>query len=545
MAGPSAFAFALALVLYVVGARLGVFLSLQSEGIAVLWPPNAVLLSAFVRFDGRGWARFSALALLGELVADASTFTVTESIGFWITNVIEATVAWRLLRGLRFDPDFAQVADVARFVLAGPLFAALFAAFLGAQIYSHYHGTDTSYLEFVRVWWMGDGLGLLIFTPLLLDLWGGGRRSAPEPGGWRITDVLVATGGIGTLAVVLAFRSQGFLGMQLHASILLPFMLYGAARCSVRAVCAIVAGVSVALVAGLTRGAERLDPALARALAVEAQEFILVLSVMSLGLAALLGQLRAVQRSVVELNAELETRIAARTAELKQANGELEAFSYSVSHDLRAPLRAVDGFARLMEEDYAARLDDEGRRMLGVIRAQALRMGRLIDDLLTFSRVTRQAVDQQPIEMQAQAREVFDALAALEPERTLRLELGALPPARGAPALIRQVWENLLANAIKFTRDREVAVIEVGAHPDEGGGTTYYVKDNGAGFDMRYADKLFGVFQRLHSDTEFPGTGIGLSIVARIVHRHGGRVWAEAEVDRGATFSFTLGEPTS
>jgi light-regulated signal transduction histidine kinase (bacteriophytochrome) len=310
-------------------------------------------------------------------------------------------------------------------------------------------------------------------------------------------------------------------------------------------VCAIVAGVSVALVAGLTRGAERLDPALARALAVEAQEFILVLSVMSLGLAALLGQLRAVQRSVVELNAELETRIAARTAELKQANGELEAFSYSVSHDLRAPLRAVDGFARLMEEDYAARLDDEGRRMLGVIRAQALRMGRLIDDLLTFSRVTRQAVDQQPIEMQAQAREVFDALAALEPERTLRLELGALPPARGAPALIRQVWENLLANAIKFTRDREVAVIEVGAHPDEGGGTTYYVKDNGAGFDMRYADKLFGVFQRLHSDTEFPGTGIGLSIVARIVHRHGGRVWAEAEVDRGATFSFTLGEPTS
>ena len=240
------------------------------------------------------------------------------------------------------------------------------------------------------------------------------------------------------------------------------------------------------------------------------------------------------RRSLEELNAELDARVTARTAELTQANAELEAFSYSVSHDLRAPLRAVDGFARLVEDDYGARLDDEGRRMLGVIRAQALRMGRLIDDLLAFSRVSRQAMEPSAIDMQALAREVFDALAALEPARTVRLELGALPPAHGSPALIRQVWENLLANAVKFTRDREVAVIEVGGHPDEGGGTAYYVKDNGAGFDMRYADKLFGVFQRLHSDAEFPGTGIGLSIVARIVHRHGGRVWAEAEVGRGA-----------
>ena len=237
---------------------------------------------------------------------------------------------------------------------------------------------------------------------------------------------------------------------------------------------------------------------------------------------------------------ELNTALESRAAALEAANKELEAFSYSVSHDLRAPLRAVDGFSRMVLTDYAPKLDDEGRRMLGVIRSEAQRMGRLIDDLLAFSRLGRQPIEAARIDMQALAQEVCDELLALEPERQVRFELHPLPSALGTQSMIRQVWINLIGNALKFTKEREVAEIEIGVTEDESGGRVYYVKDNGVGFDMRYAEKLFGVFQRLHSQQEFPGTGVGLALVQRIVQRHGGRVWAEAEVNRGATFYFML-----
>ena len=249
------------------------------------------------------------------------------------------------------------------------------------------------------------------------------------------------------------------------------------------------------------------------------------------------------EEEIRQLNASLEQRVRERTAQLEAAVRELDAFSYSVSHDLRAPLRAVDGFSRIVSKDYGERLDDEGRRMLGVIRRGAQRMGRLIDDLLAFSRLGRQQIEPVPIDMHALAQAVFDELAALDPERKLRLDLHPLPPARGTQAMIRQVWANLIGNAIKFTTGREVGEIEIGAREGGDGGQIYYVKDNGAGFDMRYVAKLFGVFQRLHSAAEFPGTGVGLALVQRIVQRHGGRVWAEAELKKGATFYFTIPNP--
>ena len=245
------------------------------------------------------------------------------------------------------------------------------------------------------------------------------------------------------------------------------------------------------------------------------------------------------EEEIARLNADLQSR----AARLESANKELEAFSYSVSHDLRAPLRAVDGFSRMLIEDCGPQLDDEGRRMLGVIRSETQRMGQLIDDLLAFSRLGRQQIDPASIDMHALAQGVFDELAALAPERRLQLDLRSLPPARGAEPMIRQVWVNLIGNALKFTQAREVAEIEIGPQETADGEPIYYVKDNGAGFDMRYADKLFGVFQRLHTQQEFPGTGLGLALVQRIVQRHGGRVWAEAEVDRGATFYFSIPNP--
>jgi light-regulated signal transduction histidine kinase (bacteriophytochrome) len=245
------------------------------------------------------------------------------------------------------------------------------------------------------------------------------------------------------------------------------------------------------------------------------------------------------QDALKTLNAELEQRVADRTAQLAAANKELEAFSYSVSHDLRAPLRAIDGFARILMDDHAHHLSDEGRRVLGIIRSEATRMGRLIDDLLAFSKMSRQPMLLADVDIEALARDVFDASAAQTGGRFVRLYLQALPGARCDSAMIRQVLVNLISNAIKFTGTREAARIDIEGRI-HGNETIYCVRDNGVGFDMRYAGKLFGVFQRLHSDAEFEGSGVGLALVERIIQRHGGRVWAEGHIDEGAAFHFAL-----
>jgi signal transduction histidine kinase len=236
---------------------------------------------------------------------------------------------------------------------------------------------------------------------------------------------------------------------------------------------------------------------------------------------------------------ELEQRVQERTAQLEAANKELEAFSYSVSHDLRAPLRAIDGFSRILLEDSIENLDEEGKRVLNVIRNNTQKMGQLIDDLLVFSRLGRQEIKKSDIDMGKLATSVFKELRLSAPERKIKLNIKTLSSSQGDSSMIRQVFTNLLSNAVKFTRPKDTAAVEVGGS-EEKTESIYYVKDNGVGFDMQYVNKLFGVFQRLHSTTEFEGTGVGLAIVQRIIHRHGGRVWGEGKVGEGATFYFSL-----
>jgi len=244
---------------------------------------------------------------------------------------------------------------------------------------------------------------------------------------------------------------------------------------------------------------------------------------------------RSAKEQVDRLNAQLQRHVG----ELEDVNDELEKFSYSVSHDLRAPLRAIAGFSRVLAAEHGRGLDAEGLRLLNVVQVNVERMGRLIDDLLALSRFSRQPLVRVPVDMAALVAAVIADRSAADAQ-TAELVVGDLPPAEGDPALLRQVWERLIDNGVKFTAGVPAPRVEIGARADHGT-PVYTVRDNGVGFDMEYAEKVFEVFQRLHPQAEYEGTGVGLAIARRVIHRHGGRIWAEAAPGRGATFSFTLG----
>jgi two-component system sensor kinase len=236
---------------------------------------------------------------------------------------------------------------------------------------------------------------------------------------------------------------------------------------------------------------------------------------------------------------QTEMDIKERTQQLEYANKELESFSYSVSHDLRAPLRAIDGYARLILKKQGDKFDQDTLDKFNVIRSSTHMMGQLIDDLLTFSRLGRKEISLVFPDMAILTKDAWKEVLESDPERKIKLTVESMPPAYGDRALVKQVLINLLSNAVKFTKYKDAAEIVAGGYAD-GNESVYYIRDNGVGFDMAYYDKLFGVFQRLHSTDQFEGTGVGLATVQRIIRRHGGRVWAEGKVDEGACFYFAL-----
>jgi signal transduction histidine kinase/DNA-binding response OmpR family regulator len=260
------------------------------------------------------------------------------------------------------------------------------------------------------------------------------------------------------------------------------------------------------------------------------------------GLAASIGIALARKQNeeeILKLNRELEERVRKRTEQLTNMNEELEAFSYSISHDLRAPLRAIDGFTNILFEDYEKFFDEEGKRLCSVIHQNTQNMSQLIIDLLSFSRVSRTNIAPILFEMEILVNSIYHVLTTEEERKRIRFNIERLPNVVGDPNMIKLVWTNLISNAIKFSSKQENPVINVSSET-KGDETIYYIRDNGVGFDMEYVDKLFGVFQRLHSAKDFEGTGVGLAIVHRIIKRHGGRVWAKSEINKGATFFFSM-----
>jgi two-component system, sensor histidine kinase and response regulator len=252
----------------------------------------------------------------------------------------------------------------------------------------------------------------------------------------------------------------------------------------------------------------------------------------------ILSRALAVRKLRIE-NAELTRNLQERTTELEVANKDLEDFASSVSHDLRAPLRAINGFSAILVEDYSPHLPDEAQQLANTIRSSAKQMAALVDDLLRLSRLGRHTLAKEQVSMSNIAQTVSTEMEPDRVGRQIELSIGELPDCIGDPSLLKQVYVNLLSNAIKFTRQRDPAIIEIG-FAEQHGTSAYFVRDNGAGFDMNRAQHLFGVFKRFHDSEEFEGTGVGLSIVHRIINRHGGRIWVESELDRGATFYFSL-----
>lgn len=267
---------------------------------------------------------------------------------------------------------------------------------------------------------------------------------------------------------------------------------------------------------------------------------ILVAAILGVGLVVLCILLLIRLAHLRQKNERLEEIVAERTVELQAAEKELESFAYSISHDLQAPLRAIEGVTRILIEEYAASLPEEPLRYLQLVREGSQRMSRLIKDLLTFSRLGRHPLSEISVTTTDLVRQVVDELSPMQEGREVRINIGDLPDCMADPSLLKQVFTNLLENAFKFTRTRQVAEIEVGSYQGENDGVVYFVKDNGVGFDMEYAGELFGVFQRMHREEEYEGTGIGLASTQRIIHRHGGRIWVEAEAEKGAAFYFVL-----
>jgi integral membrane sensor domain MASE1 len=332
-------------VLYFLGAKAGVALTVMPEGMAILWPPNAIVLAALIHFRGRGYPLLAGLILAAEVAADLPTFSIGEALLFGINNLAEATIAYALLTRWHFNPRFASLADLVKFVVAGPLAAAFVAACFGGLIYSAFRGTQTSYLEFLRIWWFGDALGLMILTPLVLSWWTARLPGAPARAPAVVPDGLVGLGALTTLGFLIASRDGTLLGIHVGPVLLLPFVIFVAARHSVAATALTVTAVALVVLILTTKGSNPFGHGTPRDAVIHAQEFVFIMSSLALGLAALLSQIRASQDELELANTELKKRAVSLeqgNLDLRRAEAEVVALNEGLERRVRERTRELE-----------------------------------------------------------------------------------------------------------------------------------------------------------------------------------------------------------
>lgn len=512
---------------YWVSAVVGSRLVVTADGVSLLWAPNAILLAALVRYQGRGWTAFAAAAIVAELAADLPRFPVAEALVFGCANVVEASVAWLLLQRWRFDARLHEVGDVGRFVLAAPLAGALIGASVGT-LFLALVGAAPRPVDTLFTWWFGDALGLLLFTPLYLSVW------TPPPATPRLrsrpaVDATLAIGGIVACALV-AF--SGVSPVHVRPIVLLPFVLYAAVRLPLWGAC-LAAMVASFLVVGLTVAGRSpygtADPDVA---AVLAQEFVLATSIVALGLSALLASVRLGEARTLRTNEALQRQAGV----LAQSNAELRRIAFVAAHDLQTPLRSVSRFSQLLAgaagtqpdvQDWARRVTDNAARLEAMLQD----LGRLAAVDTSPQRLVDVPMDTLLDEVVRDLRGTLGAAGAV-------VRHDALPVVRGDREQLARLLRELLCNAVKF---RSVAPpeIHVSARPERGE-WVFAVRDNGVGIPPEEQDRVFELFYRPEGARGLPGTGFGLALCARIVHRHEGRVCLESTPGVGSTFYFSL-----
>jgi signal transduction histidine kinase len=529
--------------MYFAAGKLGLLLAHVHASVSPIWPATGIALAALLLWGYEFWPVIFVAAFLVNLTAHfpdgtSAVLRILQAIGVAGGNTLEALAgAWFVNRVANGARAFLRVRDVFRFTL--------FAGFLSTAI-SATVGTLTLlacgllaakvFAPAWLTWWMGDMVGAVVIAPLIL-IW----KANPSVH-FGVSRTLEALALLLSLLLVSAinFSNLFYFGSRHYplAFLYIPLLVWAALRFESRGVVAFISIICCLAVNGTWHGIGAFAVSDQNSSLLMLQTFICVATLTALVLAAAVTERKSAEDKFRRLTLELEHRVQERTAQLEGTNKELEAFCYSVSHDLRAPLRTIRGFSEVLLEQYLPQLDVRGQDFLRRTCDAGLQMDKLIEDLLKLSRVSRGEIEHRKINLSAIARDVADQLARSEPERRVEFAIAPDVSANGDERLMRLVIDNLLRNAWKFTGKQAHPRIEFGRQNGEA--SPFFVRDNGVGFDMAYAGKLFGVFQRLHSPAEFAGSGVGLAIVQRVVSRHGGRVWADAKLNSGATFYFTL-----
>jgi signal transduction histidine kinase len=530
---------------YFVLAKLGLQLAHLHASISPVWPATGMALATLLLWGLDLWPAVFLGALLVNLttVHDASAgVRMVQALGIACGNTLEAVAgAWLVGRFARGRRAFLRANDVFRYIfLAGSLATAI-SATIGTFTLTICGLLDKPMFGPAWLtWWMGDMAGAVLVGPFIL-IWS--ANPTVKFGINRAVEALLLL--ISVLVVSALNFSNMFQMGQRHyplAFLFFPLLAWAAVRFEARGAMAFVSVICCLAINGTLHGLGTFSVENTNGSLLMLQMFICVATLSALVLAAAVTERKTAEAEVRKLISELEKRVQERTAQLEGTNKELEAFCYSVSHDLRAPLRTIRGFSEVLMEQYKPQLDARGQDYLRRTCDAGLQMDKLIEDLLKLSRLSRSDIQRSEVDLSAIVQQIATELARGEPGRTVEFAISPGVAANGDERLLRVVIDNLLRNAWKFTKKQPKARIEFGR--ENGDSSAYFIRDNGVGFDMQYAGKLFGVFQRLHSAAEFAGSGVGLAIVQRVINRHGGKVWADAKVNSGATFYFTLPEGT-